>query len=99
MENGIAMSPYANVKAGRAYPAVLFEHGVNDSRVDVWMATKLASRLSAATTSGRPVLLRLDYDGGHGIGATREQAQRQIADRWSFALWQAGVPGFQPAAH
>jgi prolyl oligopeptidase len=93
----LAMSPYANVKADTSYPAVLFEHGVNDSRVDVWMATKLASRLAAATTSKRPVLLRLDYDAGHGAGATRDQAQRQIADRWSFLLWQAGVPEFQPA--
>jgi prolyl oligopeptidase len=92
----LAMSPYANVKAETPYPAVLFEHGVNDSRVDVWMATKLASRLSAATTSKRPVLLRLDYEAGHGAGATRDQAQRQIADRWSFLLWQAGVAEFQP---
>ena len=92
----LAMSPYANVKPGTAYPAVMFEHGVNDIRVDVWMATKLASRLAAATTSGAPVLLRLDYDAGHGVGATREQAQRQVADRWSFLLWQAGIPGYQP---
>ncbi len=93
----LAMSPYANVTPATAYPAVLFEHGVNDSRVDVWMALKLASRLAAATTSDEPVLLRLDYDAGHGAGATREQAQRQLADRWSFLLWQAGVPAFQPA--
>jgi prolyl oligopeptidase len=94
----LAMSPYANVKPRTAYPAVLFEHGVNDSRVDVWMATKLASRLMASTTSDAPVLLRLDYDAGHGIGTTRDQVQRQIADRWSFLLWRAGVDEFQPTA-
>ena len=94
----LAMSPYANVKQGTPYPAVLFEHGVNDIRVDVWMALKLASRIASATTSEVPVLLRLDYEGGHGVGATREQAQRQIADRWSFMLWQAGVKEFQPKA-
>ena len=49
----LAMSPYANVKPGTAYPAVLLEHGVNDIRVDVWMAAKLASRLAASTTSGK----------------------------------------------
>ncbi len=95
----LAMSPYANVRPDTPYPAVLFEHGVNDSRVDVWMALKLASRIASATTSDVPVLLRLDYEGGHGVGATRKQAQRQVADRWSFLLWQAGVPAFQPAAH
>jgi prolyl oligopeptidase len=94
----LAMSPYANVKPRTTYPAVLFEHGVNDSRVDVWMSTKLASRLAANTTSDAPVLLRLDYDAGHGVGSTRDQAQRQIADRWSFLLWRAGVAEFQPAA-
>ena len=65
----LAMSPYANVKPGTPYPAVLLEHGVNDSRVDVWMALKFASRLAAATTSNNPILLRLDYDAGHGVGA------------------------------
>lgn len=94
----LAMSPYANVRPDTAYPAVLLEHGVNDIRVDVWMALKFASRLAAATTSGRPVLLRLDYDSGHGAGRTREQAQQLLADRWSFLLWRTGHPDFQPAA-
>ena len=92
----LAMSPYANIREKTAYPAVLFEHGVNDSRVDVWMTLKTGTRLAAATTSGKPVLMRLEYDGGHGVGATREQAQRRTADRWAFFLWQAGLPEFQP---
>jgi prolyl oligopeptidase len=94
----LAMSPYANVAPGTPFPAVLLEHGVNDSRVDVWMALKLASRLAAATTSGRPVLLRLDYDAGHGAGGTRAQSLARLADRWAFLLWRAGVPAFQPVA-
>jgi prolyl oligopeptidase len=92
----LAMSTYNNIKADTKYPAVLFEHGVNDTRVDVWMTLKTGSRLAAATTSGKPVLMRLEYDAGHGIGSTREQAQRRNADRWAFFLWQAGVPEFQP---
>jgi prolyl oligopeptidase len=92
----LAMSPYANVKPGTRYPAVLLEHGVNDSRVDVWMALKFASRLAAESTSGAPILLRLDYDSGHGPGRTRQQAQEQTADRWSFFLWRTGDPDFQP---
>jgi len=92
----LAMSPYANIKPQSAYPAVMFEHGVNDTRVDVWMTLKTGSRLAAATTSGKPVLMRLEYDGGHGVGATREQTQRRVADRWAFFLWQAGMAEFQP---
>lgn len=94
----LAMSPYAHVTPGTRYPAVFFEHGVNDSRVDVWMPLKLASRLAGASASGRPVLLRLDFDAGHGAGSSREQTLERLADRSAFLLWQAGVPDFQPVA-
>jgi prolyl oligopeptidase len=87
----LEMSPYASIRDGVKYPAALFEHGVNDIRVDVWMTLKTASRLSAATASGRPVLLRLEYDGGHGVGGTRTQGQLRTADRWTFLLWQFGI--------
>ena len=40
---------------------------------------------------GRPVLLRLEYDGGHGVGGTRMQGQLRTADRWAFLLWQFGL--------
>ena len=41
----LAMSTYANIKPGTAYPAVLLTHGVNDPRVEVWQTTKTAARL------------------------------------------------------
>ena len=91
-----AMSPYANIQPKSRYPAVLLEHGVNDSRVDVWMTLKFGTRLAASSVSGKPVLMRLEYDAGHGAGATREQAALRLADRWAFMLWQAGHPDFQP---
>lgn len=89
-------STYEQIRRGTAYPALLFEHGVNDTRVDVWMSTKAATRFIAANPEGKPVLMRLEYDAGHGVGATRSQAQQRTADRWAFFLWQAGLPGFQP---
>ena len=92
----LANSTYANVKPGMKLPAMIFEHGVNDSRVDVWMTLKTATRMAAATSSGKPVLMRLEYEGGHGVGATLSQAQERTADRWAFFLWQAGHPDFQP---
>jgi len=91
----LAMSAYEHVKPA-PYPGVMLVHGVNDIRVDVWQSTKFASRLASATTSGRPVLLRLEYDSGHGQGSTREQLQSRTTDIWSFMLWQFGVPEFQP---
>ncbi|HVO89275.1 MAG TPA: prolyl oligopeptidase family serine peptidase, partial [Casimicrobiaceae bacterium] len=92
----LEMSSYEHVQPGTKYPGVMLVHGVNDIRVDVWESLKFASKLMTATTSGRPVLLRLEYDSGHGQGSTREQLQARTADIWSFMLWQFGVPGFQP---
>ncbi len=91
-----AMSTYDNVKPGVAYPAVMLTHGVNDPRVDVWESTKTAARLKAATSSGKPVLMRLDFDAGHGIGNTKKQQLAERADNFSFLLWQMGVAGYQP---
>ncbi len=92
----LEMSTYAHIRPGTPYPAVLLTHGVNDPRVEVWNSTKTAARLMAATTSGRPVLLRLEYDAGHGVGSTRKQMLEERADMFAFFLWQMGVAGYQP---
>jgi prolyl oligopeptidase len=88
------MDPYQHVKAGTAYPAVIFTIGLNDHRVAPWMTSKMAARLRAATTSKRPILVRVDSKAGHGIGSTREQAFAERADVWSFLLQQFGEPEF-----
>jgi len=49
-------------------------------------------------SSGKPVLLRVDYDAGHGPGSMRSQIEDEIVDVLSFALWQTGNPDFQPPA-
>ncbi|MEP6998367.1 MAG: prolyl oligopeptidase family serine peptidase [Betaproteobacteria bacterium] len=92
----LAMSPYHHIKDGVKYPAVLVITGINDPRVDAWEATKMAARLQAASSSGKPVLLRIDYDAGHGIGSTKKQAYEERADIFAFLFWQFGVAGFQP---
>jgi prolyl oligopeptidase len=74
----------------------LLETGINDPRVDPWESGKMAANLQAATSSGKPVLLRVDYAAGHGVGSTETQIQEQWADRFSFLLWQFGAPDFQP---
>lgn len=96
-EDLYAMSPYAHVRDGVKYPAVLVQTGISDDRVAPWLPAKFAARLQAATASGRPVLLRVAYDEGHGgIGATQRQEEERFADMISFALWQTGDPEFQP---
>jgi prolyl oligopeptidase len=92
----LAMSTYDHIKDGVAYPAVLLTHGVNDPRVDVWHSTKAGARLLAASSSGKPVLVRLDYESGHGVGNTKGQVFDEVADVYAFLLWQLGVPAYQP---
>jgi prolyl oligopeptidase len=91
------ISAYAHIHDGTPYPAVLFTTGANDPRVSSWHMLKMAARVSAATSSGRPVLLRIDFDAGHGFGSGLSQTAGLLADEWAFALWQMGQPGFQPS--
>lgn len=65
--------------------------------MDVWTSLKFAARVQAASKSGKPVLLALDFAAGHGIGNTRDQRLNQGADIISFILWQLNEPGFQAA--
>src|SRR6185369_10665012 len=89
-----AISPYHHVQDGAAYPAVIVTTGANDPRVEAWEPAKMAARLQAATSSGKPVLLRVEFDAGHGVGSTKAQAVSETADVWSFFLWQMGDPAF-----
>ena len=91
-----AMDGFQHVHDGVHYPAVLLTTGINDPRVVSWEPAKMTARLQAATGSGKPVLLRVDYDAGHGFGTTKSQQEREIADSMAFLLWQFGQPGFQP---
>ncbi len=86
----LEMSSYHHIVDGTAYPAVLLIHGLNDPRVDVWHSAKAAARLQAASSSGKPVLLRLDAQAGHGMGSTATQRDAMYADIYSFLLWQMG---------
>ncbi|HVU08151.1 MAG TPA: prolyl oligopeptidase family serine peptidase [Verrucomicrobiae bacterium] len=98
-ENGFKalyeMSAYHHIVDETDYPAVLLTTGINDPRVEPWQSAKMAARLQAATASGKPVLLRVDYEAGHGIGNTKKQSEEQFADMLTFLLWQFGAPDFQ----
>lgn len=92
--NGLLIiDSYQRVRDGTAYPAVLLTSGANDPRVVVWMAMKMAARLQVATSSDKPVLLRLEEQGGHGMGSTRQQEDAELADTLAFLLWQFGLTG------
>lgn len=91
-----AMGPYHFVKERTPYPAALFTAGINDPRLKPWQSAKMVARLQAATTSGKPVLLYIDYEGGHDVGNTAAEYEARLANSWSFLLWQFGASEFQP---
>lgn len=91
----LAMSTLQHIQDGTKYPAIILTHGINDPRVEPWQSAKATARFQAATGGRRPILFRVDYHAGHGIGSTRAQRQAEKADLWSFFLWQFGDPDFQ----
>ncbi len=86
-----AYSPYHNVKDGTAYPAILFATGENDGRVDPYNSRKMAARLQAANPAGRPILLRISANTGHGIGTGVSERVEENADTFAFLMNQLGM--------
>jgi prolyl oligopeptidase len=67
---------------------------MNDARVPPWHAAKMAARLQASSSSGAPVLLRADFEAGHGLGSsTRAQEDALAADELAFLFWQLSSAG------
>jgi oligopeptidase B len=79
-------SPYDNV-ARKAYPAVLATGGLSDPRVTYWEPEKWAVKLREHTTSGRPVLLKINMEAGHGGASGRFDFLKEIALDYAFAVW------------
>jgi prolyl oligopeptidase len=85
------MDAFLHVRNGVKYPAMLITHGITDPRVEPWQSAKFAARVQAASASGKPVLLRMDYEAGHGIGSTKTQIIQERADIFAFMVWQFGM--------
>lgn len=84
------MDALHHVRDGTHYPAVLLTAGMTDPRVEAWHAAKMAARLQQATGSEKRVLLRVNFDAGHGLGSTRGQMDDECADEFAFVLSRAG---------
>jgi len=87
----LIVDSYLRVRDGVDYPAVLLTTGMNDPRVPPWQPAKMTARLQAASSSGRPVLLRVEEHGGHGFGSTQRQRDEELADELALLLQQFGL--------
>ncbi len=79
-------SPYDNIEA-KAYPAVLSVGGLSDPRVTYWEPAKWVARLRPATTSGNPILLKINMEAGHGGASGRFDYLKEVAVDYAFAVW------------
>jgi prolyl oligopeptidase len=77
-------SPYQNVRAGAAYPEVLFTTSTRDDRVHPGHARKMAAKMLA---QGHPVLYYENIEGGHGGAADNEQRAHVQALELAY-LWR-----------
>ena len=82
----MSYSPYDQVEA-RAYPAILATGGLSDPRVTYWEPQKWVAKLRPATTSGNPVLLKINMEAGHGGASGRFDYLKEVAHDYAFAVW------------
>jgi oligopeptidase B len=82
-------SPYDTI-AAKPYPAVLATGGLTDPRVTYWEPAKWAAKLRAHSTSGRPVLLKINMDAGHAGAAGRFDFLKELAHDYAFAIKAIG---------
>ncbi len=82
----MSYSPYDNV-GKKPYPAVLATGGLSDGRVTYWEPEKWAVKLREHTTSGNPILLKINMEAGHGGASGRFDFLKEIALDYAFAVW------------
>lgn len=88
------MDGVQHVVQGVSYPAVICIGGWNDPRVIAWEPGKFAAALQNASSSGKPVLMKVNYNNGH-FTEDKNVTFANFADQFAFALWQCGHPEFQ----
>lgn len=87
-------SPYQHVKPGTAYPAIMLSEGDLDTRVPPLAARKFTARLQAASTSGRPIILRYHPKAGHAANRGLPMSRRiqDTAAEVAFMMRELGLP-------
>ena len=79
-------SPYHNVKPGTKFPAIMFNTGDSDTRVDPLHARKMTALVQADNANDRPILLHYQTISGHSSGVSITQSIKDTADELAF-LW------------
>jgi oligopeptidase B len=83
-------SPYENVR-DTAYPPILAQTSLNDTRVLFVEPAKWIAKLRATVVDSSRMLLMTEMDAGHGGRSGRYDAWRESAFRFAWALDTLGI--------
>lgn len=86
-----AYSPYHNIHAGTAYPALLVTTADTDDRVVPGHSFKYTAALQAAGLGPKPQLIRIETRAGHGSGKPTDKAIEEAADTLAFLGYWTGL--------
>jgi prolyl oligopeptidase len=86
-----AYSPYHNIRAGAAYPAILVTTADTDDRVVPAHSFKYLAALQAAAIGDKPHLLRMERGAGHGSGRGSDRVISIGADVLAFLARWSGL--------
>lgn len=86
-----AYSPYHNIRAGKAYPAILAETADTDDRVVPGHTFKYTAMLQSMDLGPKPRLVRIETRAGHGSGKPTDKVIAETADAWAFAAKWTGL--------
>ncbi len=79
-------SPLHNLREGVCYPATLITTADHDDRVVPAHSFKFAAQLQYDQSCGRPTLIRIDTNAGHGAGKPTSKRIDEMADTYSFVF-------------
>jgi prolyl oligopeptidase len=86
------LSPLHLASQGAPYPAFLISAGPWDAEVHPAHSRKLAARLQACSSSGKPVLLRIRPRAGSPAGRPLKAFLDELTEGYGFLMKHLGVP-------
>jgi len=78
----IEYSPYHNIDTNINYPNTYIHTGEYDTRVDPLHAKKMAAMLQNGSNQTNPILLDVDFEGGHGSGGSGKSVEKLVSTRY-----------------
>ena len=81
----LSYSPYDNIKA-LDYPNMLVLTGFNDSQVQYWEPAKWVARIRSKKTDNNILILKTNFDSGHGGASGRFDKYRELAMEYAFFI-------------